>query len=132
MSNANQSETDRRFIETLRARLTGHANMRPVKLTFAFLYVAGIAFVALTFIRSLPWPPTNRLDAWMGLLLGANAGFLVVFLSAHLRRLLHAFRYQGLDRAEWLLLDYHDRLKALGALPAAPDRPDSRPSAGRS
>ncbi len=129
MSNQNQSEPDRRFIETLRARHSEHSRLRPVKLALACLYVAGIAFVGISFIRSLPWPPTNRLDAWMGLMLGANAGFLVVFLSSHLRRLLHAFRYQGLDRAEWLLLDYHDRLKALGALPSAPDRPEPRPSA---
>ena len=120
--------SDEAYVEEIRRRVSAVQRVRPVFLVIFLLMVCLVIFVLYTVPRMISNMPYERVMVYSGIFMGMAIGLLfftyVALAASHLKRWLDL--RQGF-RTEKLMLDYHDRLKAAGALAAAPDRPDSPP-----
>ena len=123
--------SEEEYVEEIRRRVCAVQRVRPVFLAMFSLMVCLIVFVLYTTPKMISNMPYERVLVYGGICLGVFIGFLLtIFVALAGKHLRHWIDFQNGFRMQRLMLDYHDRLKALGALPDAPDRPDSRPSAG--
>ena len=129
MFGSRKTLSEEEYVEEIRRRLRSAQRVRPVFLAMFSLMVCLIVFVLYTTPKMISNTPYERVMVHGGICLGVFIGFMhTIFVALAGKNLKHWLDFQHGFRMQRRLLDYHDRLKALGALPAAPDRPDSRPS----
>lgn len=121
--------SEEEYVEEIRRRVSAVQRVRPFFLAMFSLMVCLIIFVLYTTPKMISNMPYERVMVYGGISLGVFIGFLLTtFVALAGKHLRHWIDFQNGFRMQRLMLDYHDRLQALGALSAAPDQPDSWPS----
>ena len=128
MFGSRKTKSGEEYVEEIRLSIAKAARIRPELLFMALLGTFAALFLLVSAPAIIQKLPFEKSMVYGGILLGFFFGFLFLCFAGMAKNYLWHWIYirRGF-RTERLMLDYHDRLKALGALPAEPDQPDSRP-----
>ena len=117
MFDSRRAKSEEEYVEEIRRRVSAVQRMRPVFLAMFLLATGAALFVLYTVPGMFSNMPYERVMVYAGIFIGITIGFLfTIFVASAGRHLKGWLELRNGFRTERLMLDYHDRLKANGAL----------------